>query len=434
MIAGTILLRAPSAQAQLIDTYLDRSLQGTGVTPGVTVASRSRPEYTEVPVRLGSFLVQPELDQSFGYDDNVTGSSRAQGSTVSETTASLGAISNWSRDSLGAFTTVDTLQYPEQPRQSFTNWSASLAGRKDIGRDALYASYTHLNLDQTSRTLDAPQLDHPVAVRVDDLRAVYETQFSRLLLRPSLDVTDDSYDNGIVGGLPYLQNFRDRIVISPSLEAHYEMAPLRNLVLVVRDSQASYRNRPAGTPTRNFNDASLLGGIDYDTGGLVQLRLLAGYERRDFTSGSFPTIAAPVVEASAVYTPTGLTTLTATASRYIEDAAADLTVGYTETALAVQIDHEYLHNVVLKARAAYLQDDYAQGQSSQSLYTGSFGATWLLSRSLRLAFTYTISDRQSGTSSQFGGLGGSAGTFAVGQAFGSSYVENQVLLQLRVGL
>ena len=428
-----MLLQVPCAQAQLVDTYLDRSLEGAGIAPGVTVASRVRPDYAEIPVRLGSFLVQPDLAESLGYDDNVTGTPKGRGSAVSQTTASVSANSDWSRNSLGAYATVDALQYPDQPRQSFTDWSGSLAGRRDLGRDALSVSYSHLNLNQTSRTLDAPQLDHPIAVRVDDLRATYDAQFSRVLLRPGVDVIDDSYDSGSVGGVAYLQGYRDRVVVTPSLEARYEVAPLRSVVLVVRDATAGYRNRPAGTPTRDFNDASVLGGVDYDTGGLVRLRLLAGYERRSFTNGGFPTISAPIVEGSAVYTPTGLTTLTASASRYIEDAAADLTIGYTETALTFQLDHEYLRNVLLTAKAGYFKDDYAQGQSGQSFYSGSLGANWLLNRSLRLGLTYSFTDRQSGANSQ-PGVNAGGGAFGASQPFGSSYSENQVLLQLRLGL
>ena len=107
--------------------------------------------------------------------------------------------------------------------------------------------------------------------------------------------------------MPYLQTFRNRTVVAPAVVARYELAPRRNLVLMVRNVTADYTNPAAGSPNRNYNDTSVLVGIDYDGGGLWRYRLAVACEVRVFTSSALKSIQAPLVEARAIFTPTGLT-------------------------------------------------------------------------------------------------------------------------------
>ena len=432
-IAATAILvlavaAASVAQAQSIDQYLPGSVGGIGIEPGVTVSSRSRPEYDVQPLHLGSFLVTPQLNETVGYDDNVTGTPRAAGSPLVETNATLQTRSDWTRDSLGLNLGVDDFEYPSQSNQSYTDWNAAIDGSYDIGSGKAIVSFTHLNQNQTSRDLDVPQLDHPIAYRVDDAHVGYDTTFNRLRLLPTLDVINYSYDSGTVDGAPYEQGYRDRVALSPAIEARYEVAPLRSLVLVLRDSEASYAHRLPGTDYRDYSDVSVLGGVSFDTGGLLRFLLLGGYEVRSFMSSQYKTISAPLVEGSAIYTPSGLTTVTASAARYIEDAATDLTVGYTESALKLRVDHEYLRNVLLYADGGLYLDDYAQNGGHQSFYTAGLGATWLLNRRLRLVLSYDYSTRRSDiATSATGALGGA-------NIFGADFSENRVLLQLQFAL
>ena len=267
----------------------DRPVPGTAipgfdVQPGVTVASRLRPEYDNPSVRLGDFVIQSELAESAGYDGNVTGTQPAQGSALLETQETTRAVSDWGRGSFGGGFTFDDNRYLDLPRQSYTKWTATLGGTYDICRDVLSVGYAHLNLDQTSRDLDVPQLDSPIAYRVDDLRVSYKAVLSALSLQPGIEISRFDYDNGTVQGVPYVQTYRDRVVVTPSLTASYEFAPLRSLVLVVRDSDGRYATEQAALPTQNFNDVSVLAGVNYDTGGQIRLRALVGYETRHFTS------------------------------------------------------------------------------------------------------------------------------------------------------
>lgn len=430
-LLGAFAARPAAAQQLRLDQALEFNIPGQANEPGVTVASRRRPDYDYLGVHLGSYTLQPEISESAGFDDNVTGTRRARGSAFIENQANIFVTSDVSRYNVTARLTLDDTRYIEQPRQSTTNWTGLLAGAYEIGRDTATLAYSHANLNQTPRDLNVPLLDQAIAYRIDTVRLGYRAVFNRLSLRPELVVSNYSFDNGTVAGQPYVQTYRNRVVAAPGVVAAYELAPRRNLVVVVNDLIASYTNRLAGLVNRDFNDISVLGGIDYDTGGLFRFRLLAGYETRTFNSAAIKTIQAPIAEASVIYTPTGLTTLTGTVARRIQDSADETTVGFTETSAKLVVDHEYLRNVLLTGRAQVTLDEY-NGGGNQMLYSVGAGATWLLNRNMRLAATYDFTSLQSSSSLQTGS--GSAARLPNGLAFSSGFNENRLLLQLRVGL
>ena len=217
----SIAIAAP-ASAQRIDEYLNPAVPGFNVEPGVTVKSRLRPEYDYQGLRLGSFIFHSEAAESIGYETNVTATQPAHGSTFLDTSATAQAVSDWGSNSLGAAVSVNNNLYFDQPRQTDTNWTAALGGSYDFGSDTLYVAYAHLNLNETPSDLGVPQLDAPITYRVDTGRISFRTVFGKGAITPGLEVTNFSYDNGTVQGVPYNQSYRNRVVITPSAVAAYQ--------------------------------------------------------------------------------------------------------------------------------------------------------------------------------------------------------------------
>ena len=420
---------AANTETPLLDQLISPSSVGTGAAfePGVTVATRLRPDYTSPGVTFGNVTIRPQLTESTGYDSNVLGTPAPHGSALVETNAVLSATEVWSAGtSLNASFGIDDNRYLTQSRQSFTDWSGAAGGMHEFGRDVLTAQYTHTQSVLTPLTLDVPLLDAPIPYSVDLGQLRYRANLATWFLIPQLDVGRYQFDNGSVGGVPYRQDYRDRVVVSPSLLVGYELAPRRSIVAIFRDSIASYSNQSKSNDiSRDYNDAALLGGVDYDIDAAIRLRALLGYETRNFRSAQYRTISAPVAEATAIWTPRATTTITGTVARRIQDSADDTTAAFTETYGQLRGDEEYLPNVLLRASAGIYITDY-QGGGSQTLYSAGAGITYLLNRDFELLASYDFSARQSDIS--FTTLG------IKGQAFGPSYTDHRILLQLRVRL
>ncbi len=435
-VPALVLLAGASrpARAQVAETpLLDQLLQpsgaggGTAFQPGVTVTSRARPDYDSSGVQAGNFVIRPEIFESAGYESNVLGTARPHGSAVIETNASVTAASDWAQSSVRASLAVDDVRFPNQPQQSFTNWSADVSGSHEFGVDVATAGYSHLTLSQTPGGLDVPQLQQPLSYSIDSVRLGYRANFARTYLTPAVEVASYDFGSSLVQGTNYQQSYRNRTVVTPSLTAGYELSPRRNVIAVLRDSEALYSDQAAGLARRNYNDVAVLGGIDYDASSVIRTRLLAGYEIRTFQNASYKTLQAPIVEASVIWTPTGLTTVTGTLARRIQDSADETTAGYTESYAQLRVDHEYLPNVLLRANAGAYYTDYRSGGGNQALYTFGAGVTYLMSRNVQAGVSYDFTARDSGSTGNFGLLG-------TQQNFGSSYTDHRIVLQLRLRL
>ena len=234
---------------------------GYGEAPGVTVASRVRPDFEPPGVRVGSFLLRPRWSEGIGYDSNVFGSSSGgPGSWMVGSHPSLLIGSDWSRNSLGGYVGVDDLRYLDQPRQSQTNWTASVGGTLAIGRDQLTVSVAHLALHQARTELDALPSDTPVAYRVDDIRIGYKIGLDRWSVTPSVAFSAFRYDATTIRGVPASQDYRDRDVVQGAVTTRYELSPQRNLLLVTRALGVHYVEPQQGVPTRDSTGYQVLVG------------------------------------------------------------------------------------------------------------------------------------------------------------------------------
>lgn len=424
------------ARAQLLNRYIPDFAPGLTETPE-DVQARVEPEFRSDGVRAGSFVIRPRVDESFGYDSNVDGLAVGRGSPAIDTQASVAATSDWSRNSVAAELSVNDERYTARPIEDFTNWTAALSGSYDVGRDQFAGGYTHLNVAQTSRDLGAVT-SVPVPFQVDDLKLAYNIAGSgRLGFVPSLDIASFRFGNQTIAAVPgiaagaigagFSQDWQNRVIYQGELTTRYELSPQRNVLLVLRGTQISYTSHPAITGDRNSAGGAVLVGLDYAGSGVFRYRALVGYQQRNYASSQYSNISSPIVEASVIWTPSLLTTVTGTARREIDDSTDVATVAYTANSVQLNVAQQVRRNVVLTGFGQYQQAEFGNsvaaaalgGSASvtaqaQSIYSAGLGATWLLNRTTRLNLSYQFLDRQSGPQ--------------------LSYMENVALLTLGFGL
>ena len=408
----------------MFNQFLPDAVSGEGAEPDVTVLSRARTGYESLGIHAGTFTIRPLVSEAFGYESNVLGLPKARGTTLLQTNASLDASSENSRGSVNTGLTVADNRYLDLANQSFTNWTARLGGSYNLGRDNASILFVHQNLNQTQSDLDVPQLDAPLPFTIDTARLGYRKTFNRLSLTPSVEVARYAFNSGLSGNTIYDQSYRNRVVITPGVVAAYEFATRRSVVLVVKNSTGLFSTGTSFSPKKNFNDTSVLGGVDYDLDGIFRVRALVGYESRSFSSNTYKTISSPVAELSLTYIPTGLTTVTGTVSRRIQDSADETTAAVTTLTANLKVDHELRRNVLLTAGAGITQNEYNTNGGSQTQYTANFGATYLLNRYIAAGATYDFAAREStATALNLNGFSAAANS-----------VDHRFLFQLKLSL
>ncbi len=384
------------SQAQIIDNYFPSGVAGFGDAPGVTVLTRLRPDLDPGGIDLDGFTIRPNLSQGFAFDSNVLGLPQQKGSAFVSTSGGVQATSNWGRDALAAVATFDNSAYIQQSNQSRFNDTLSLGGRYDVGaQDHLDVGLSHLDLHEDRTGLDVIASDKPVAYQVNDFRLSYFYVPSRLSFQPNVDVSTYDYASTTLGGVAVSNRYLDRTQLQYGVISRYELAPLRQVVLDVHGNNLIFSSPQIGQPKRDSSGGSVLFGIDYVASGVWRYRLLGGYQVRQFVSSAYKTHSAPILEADAVWAPTGLTTLEFTASRRIEAATDEEVVGFTYTQAHLRVEHEYLRNVLLVAGAGIERADFLQGGGQQTLLTGQAEVDWFLNRNLKVVGAYNFSDSQS---------------------------------------
>lgn len=387
------LLPAP-VRAQLIDRYFPQGVPGYGAEPGVTVQSRAREAYDPPGVRLGGIILRPTLSTALGTTSNATGQPAGRPSALAQTSGSLLAGTNWGRHAIGGYLGIDDQRVVSASAQSGTAWTAALGGTMEIGRDQLALGAAHLDLFQSARALNSLALDRPGRFRVNNARAAYTWRSGRLSIAPGLSLTDTSYDDVFIGGRRVVQRYRDRLATEGNVTTRWQLAPLRDLVLDLRAVGFTFARREPGQPSRNATAVALLAGIDYATDAVWRVRALAGVQHRSFADPSLRAITGPMAEASLIWSPSGLTTVTATLSRRIEDAAELSALTYAFTGGRLVVDHELQRNLLLAASIDLQRADTQQRGGHETLLGLGLGATWLMNRQLRTTASWDWTTRR----------------------------------------
>ncbi len=433
------------ARADPLSAYLPEGVPGYAVAPGVTVASRLRPDYEANGVRVGAAILHAGVEAAIGGDSDVTGEPNGPASLRLVTAPSVRITTDWSRDQIGAAASVRRVDLPNVPAQSYTDASISIGGRLDVGRDQLSLGFAYLSLHQTPDQLGGLLGVRPIPFQVADARLAYETNIGRLSLTPTLDVSTFRYDGALISNTAFgagpttrvSQSGRDRDVLQAGATLSYMLAERRSLLMISRWIASDQTNRPAGTASTSARAALVLLGADMELDGALRSRVLAGVEQRDFAAHQYGARAALVAEAAAIWTPTGLTTVIGALDRSIEDPSAEGTAGFVATAASLGVDHELRRDLLLHGGVSVERADYIPGNAGETVLDGRTGITWLLQRGLSATASLDLAwhDRGAGVPTVTSGTGAArTGAARTGTSGTGSTDRAIVSIALHVGL
>ncbi len=429
LCTGAVLAIASPARAQTAaSAYFPTGIAGYDQDLGVTVLSRIRTGYEEQGIQFGSFVVRPDLDQSIFDNTNVNGTPGVNtGSWGSETAGSLSAQSDWDRDSLDASVGFDHDQYFALPNESFTNWNVGLGGGYTIGDSQLLASYSHLAVNQLGTTIGFQRSETPALDTTDTGELSYTFNFGRFAVTPSLDLSAYRFGAITANGIQESQSDLNRNVVAGGIVTRYALTGAAGLLFVARGTGSNYINPQPGQPSNNSASGMVLAGIDYQAESLWRYSLLVGVEYTDFAAAQYGSETAPIISAQLVYTPTGVLTITGSATRSIQDTDTTASAGYVLSQANLVIDYELLRNVLLEGRAGFQYASYIQG-GTQNEETVGAGVTWLLNQNVRLSLNDDYTNQ---------GAPGGETDLVNGEAAGNlsgAYTQNILMLSLHLGL
>ena len=436
LCAGGVLAMASPARAQLTTgTYFPTGNFGYDQDLGVTVQSRARPEYEPLGIQLGGFTIRPELAQSLFDNSNVNGSSAGNSASWgSQTNGSVTGASDWGRNSLDASIGFDHYKYFAPPGESYTNWNIGIGGGYTIGDSELLASYSHSSFNQLGTTIGMASSDTPALDTTDTGELSYTFNFGRFAVTPILDLSAYRFGPVTTGGVEQVQSQYDRDVVAGGVVTRYALTGAAGLLVVTRGTTSDYINTPAGQLSNNSTSAEVLAGLDYEAKSVWRYSLLVGVEYTAFAAAQYGSYTGPIVSADVVYTPTGVLTITGTATRSLEDTDTTGNSGFVLSEANLVVDYELLRNVLLEGRGGFQYATYIQG-GSQSNETVGGGVTWLINRNVQLSVNDDYTN-QSSASSAVNLLNGGQNTtpLTANTTLSGAFTQNVLLLTLQLAL
>ncbi len=371
---------------------------------GDTVLSRPRPELEPLGLRVGSFLLRPQVGFSSQVDDNVYANNAERETDLAAVlspllVASTHGTRHFFRISAGA----DLGRYRELSAEDYDDWRISadaLIDRTPASRIVLGGAFAQLHQPRESPD-DAGGLT-PVPYTSATAFADFSHRPGRVFVHPTVFVNRLEFHSvpALVAGEPVEieQDDRNRNEYTATLESGFGHGPDDGPFLRLRGVVSDY-DRPQqltgfDRSSRGFEVGT---GLVLHSGGVTRARVYAGYREQRYLD-PLPDIREPVFGVLLTWNPSEITTLQLEAGRQLAETTAPFFSGYVATSTRFVVDHELRRSLLLTAALAYEHDAYVgigRAGRTDKLYSIGGGLSWFLNRSLVVSLRYETSARDS---------------------------------------
>jgi hypothetical protein len=356
----------------------------------VGVVERGRPEYDALGVRLGSFIVNPQLTTSIGYSDNIfNDNSNKKSDVYTSFEPYVSVASDWSVHQLRLTGAADIRRFANETLRNQDAWNVQGSGRVDITSDLT------VRLDaQADRTYESPFSADVVANLIEPSRYLrtfvgtrtsYDSGRSRVI--GTIDRTSYEFSSvRFADGLVRDQRYRDRVTYNGTGTYELGFSPSLSLYARLEADRNNYGLKQAfGEPNRDSNGYRGVFGSNFDIAGVARGTIGIGYSYRKFdASQTYRTTSGMSVEARADWFPSELTTVGILLQRRLIDVDLSNAGSSWDNRFRVTVDHELLYNLIVTIGGEVSKREYPERSTSTQVYRAEVGSRYQVTRWLGL--------------------------------------------------
>jgi hypothetical protein len=391
-------------------------------TPAPTVAALPAPPprrkikrddkpFDPVGLYVGNLRLTPYFEQNLGYASNPYGaSSGAKGSGLSNTEIGVGLQSNWSQGELTGSAKLGYNDYFQTPGASAPYGSGLLDYRYDASRDLAFDTEGRFNVaTETNAQLGlAGQTTQSLTMVSTYGATLGATQkFGDLSIGLHGTVDRSEYEGGSLA----TDDYND---YGLKLRAGYRLSEAVQPFAEIGGDARVYDSRIDASGYDRASDGVYgKAGLKLSFSEMLTGEASAGYGEREYRDPRLPDVAAPLFDASLIWSATPLTTVTLKTATLLQDAvvagaSADIDRSYT-----INLDHALTERVKFGLNGGITTDEYVGDGQNTRTYTIGATAEYHLSREVVL--------KASATHQQL-----------VSNLPGSSYTADTVMLGVRL--
>ncbi|MEC9369279.1 MAG: outer membrane beta-barrel protein [Pseudomonadota bacterium] len=374
--------------------------------------------YDPLGVRVGSFLLFPEISVEGVYNDNLLlATTGAQSDTGVAFLPGVAFRSQWSRHELTGQAKGNIINYNELTSEDERSLTAGLQGRMDItARTQLRGELNYESGQEERSSTDFPDgaaerpefRNHGAAVQGDH-------RINRVRLRLRAETRSEDFDDSrLITGVETNNDDRDFTEKRLTGRVGYDLQPGVTAFVQASGNTRDFRQSLDDNGLRNGSSGhDVQAGMTFELTGKLSGEISAGYARQSPDENSLKDVEGFIFNAGLVWAATGLTTVRFNASSEVSETTSTSSAGSLVRAAEVAVEHALRRNIILGASLGYEIESFAGEDREEKEYTAGLTGEYLLSRWMALTAKY---EHVTSTSTDPG----------------QDYVENEVRLGLRV--
>lgn len=317
--------------------------------------------FDPVGVRVGSFVLFPEIELAGVYSSNVFSSPDARSDTALEARPSARLVSNWSTHALELMASGDLSAHEEFSSEDDQAYALEARGRLDIVRGTNIEALVSRSLTQERRSaIDASPTGDRADITTDRAAVTINHRFNRLSLqlRGAVDAVD--YSPVDSGGVTVSNDDRDETIYGQAVRATWEFKPTLFVFSELAASERTFE-APAGDGLkRDSNGKAYRIGVSFgSTSQILRGEASIGYGLQRPEAAGLQEIDGVLIDANVAWRATALTSLLFTARSEIDDTTTDGSSGVLSRLYGVETRHAFYRYLIGSAGINYLTRDYA---------------------------------------------------------------------------
>lgn len=342
--------------------------------------------YDPVGIRIGSFVLFPELEIGGVYSDNVLSVPGGPSDKAAEIRSETRLVSNWSAHALELRGTTFSTYHDDYGSEDDRAWSLEARGRLDITRRTNLQGIVSRSVSQEQRTaIDASQAGPRPDVTGQEAHLALSHRFNRLSVALRGSVSDTAYAR--VNGIDNAD--RDTLETRQALRASWELKPTLAVFAEGELNQRDKRAAPADGIPRDSDGYRTRVGLDFGaTGAWLRGEVSIGYGRQDPRDSRLAPVDAFLFDANLAWRPSEITSVLLTAGSDIYDTTTAGSGGVAAHSVGIEGRHALRRYLIASAGLGYTHYDYHDTPFEERAVTAFAGLEYYASPVLVLFARY----------------------------------------------
>ena len=341
-------------------------------------AAAEEDPYAPLGIRLGSITLRPSVTNSVGYDTNPqrTSASGTKGSGFSRHEGELAIQSDWNVHELKGKISGGYLDFFRNKDASRPDADGSLDLRLDATRDTRILLESRLKLDTQrpgSPDLTANVTGRPQIFQYGGSAGVtHDINRLQLTLRGSVDRSDYE-DAHLSNGAMLSQKDRNLTQYGLRLRAAYEVTPgIKPFVQAEIDQRDFDEKSDSSGYMRSSKGITGRVGSTFEISRQLTGEISGGYQDRNYDDTRLKNLRGFVGDASILWSPTPLTTVTLRGTAELGDTTIAGSSGTTVRRATLEVAHALRRNLTLTGFTNFSRTEYdGQGLREDFMNVGA---------------------------------------------------------------